>query len=193
MSASMKVKLDPLKKLAARLSSSSLKQSILDVPKDKAVAAIIGQAIGDNFDQSGPGWPPLKLRKGRPLEKTGLLKKSATTPGAQGNIFKIQGTTIEWGTNLIYASLQNKGGVVSVKNAKFLFIPISAKGMKVGPQKDKAAQKKSGLVAGKDMVFKKSVTIQARPFMTIRAIWRARLIEYVMERYLEAIKARIRG
>lgn len=192
MGASMKVNLEVIKRLEQRLSSSSLKGAIMDVPKDKPVAALIGQAIADNFDQSGPGWPPLKIRKGRPLEKSGLLKKSATTPGAQGNIYKVQGTTIEWGTNLLYASLQNNGGVVTAKNSKFLFIPISAKGMKVGPQKDKSAQKKSGLVVGKDMVFKKSVVVPARPFLTMRAVWKKRIYEYVMDRYLSIIGMRIR-
>jgi len=53
------------------------------------------------------------------LQKTGLLKKSVTVPGYSGsnkdgisgrNIFKVEGTNLIWGTDLIYAAIHNKGG-----------------------------------------------------------------------------------
>jgi phage gpG-like protein len=191
MSAVFKVNALAFKNLAKRLSDPSIKRAVYDIMKEKPVAALISQAIADNFDVEGPGWPPLKIRQGKPLQKSGLLKKSVTTPGAKGNIYRVQGTTITWGTNLVYAGIHQNGGEVVAKNSKFLFIPISKKGEKVGPIKDKSARKGSGLKVGRDMIFKKSVMVPARPFLNIRKVWMARIFGYVLQRANNIILQRI--
>lgn len=52
------------------------------------------------------------------LNKTGLLKKTATIPNFTGsnksgqsgsNLYKVEGTNLTWGTNLSYAGIHNKG------------------------------------------------------------------------------------
>lgn len=186
VSASFKVNVDPLVQLAQRIGDSSVREAIKNVPRERAVAALIGQAIADNFDQSGPGWAPLAIRKGKPLQKTGLLKQSVTTPGSQFNIYKVNGSTISWGTKLLYAGIHNKGGTISPKNAKALFIPLTKKAEQVGPLKNKAAQKKSGLKVGVDFAFAKSVTVPKREFLKLRPEWKKRLASYMVSRY-EAI------
>lgn len=180
---SFKINIEALKNLAQRLGDSTLREQIKGVPRERAVAALIGQAIGDNFDQNGPGWKPLAIRKGQPLQKTGLLKKSVTVPDSQFNIYKVNGTTIEWGTKLLYAGIHNKGGTISVKNAKALFIPLTKKAEKIGPLKDKAAQKKSGLKVGVDIAFAQSVNVPKREFLVLRPVWKRRLAEYMIGRY----------
>lgn len=60
MSASFKVEFGGLKKLLSFFTSSPIKEAFRTVARDKAVAALIGQAIGDCFEKEGPGWAPLK-------------------------------------------------------------------------------------------------------------------------------------
>lgn len=172
MAASAKVDVNALKRLAAVLEGPTVRQVFENVVQEKALAAMIGQAIAENFENEGPGWAPLKastirasvskamrkrlqnltdtqllrrehlahktmrslkeqdqlhhldsllfnskkakvMTKFNPmrkiLQKTGLLKKSATMPFATGNIYKVEGTHIIWGTNLSYASVHQHG------------------------------------------------------------------------------------
>ena len=114
----MKVDVTVINLLADKCKSPALKRQLEGIASEKPVAALIGQAIADNFAQGGPGWKPLKIRDGLPLQKSGDLKRSATTPGAPGNIYKTDGTVITWGTNLIYAGIHQRGGTIKAKNGK---------------------------------------------------------------------------
>ncbi len=143
----MKIDIKFLRDLEKKINSPGLQSQLRSLPEKKEVAAIIAQAIGDNFAQQGPGWKPLqaatirssvskKLRKKLSslsdrqilaheakarkkdateaphrmiLQKTGLLKKSVTTPGATENIKKVEGTNLIWGSQLIYAKTHNEG------------------------------------------------------------------------------------
>lgn len=60
MGASLKVDVSRLKTLIANMNSTALRQKINRIMYDKGVAALIGQAVADNFAQEGPGWEPLK-------------------------------------------------------------------------------------------------------------------------------------
>ncbi len=159
-----KLDLSSIKRFAKRFSRDTTYRAFAAVASQKATAALIGQAIADNFDKEGPGWAPLKpatirysiakkLRKSieksvlmqmgyrsrkqlktqilkrnfaarmnhavtetvggvghrKILQRTGLLKRSATTPGAKGNIWKTRGAVITWGSQLTYAKKQNEG------------------------------------------------------------------------------------
>jgi phage gpG-like protein len=68
-----------------------------------------------------------------------------------------------------------------------LFIPLTKKGMSVGPKKSEEDQKSSGLKFGRDFIFKKSVRIPARPFLTIRDSWLEQIYQYALERMVGAI------
>ncbi len=186
MGASMKIDISALKRIAAKFDSPQLRDTVTRLPQEKAVAALVGQAIADNFDQEGPGWAPLKpatirasvgrkikksmgemtdeellkheriARKGwkgadsnpfrRILQKTGLLKKTATMPGFTGskggktgsNIWKTEGSRLIWGTDLIYAGVHQRG------NAKR--------------------------------------KIPARPVLTLRPVWLKQIQDYVVQR-----------
>lgn len=156
--------LSSIKRFAKRFSRDTVYRAFAAVASQKATAALIGQAIADNFDKEGPGWAPLKpatirysiakkvrrnIEKGvlsqmglrsrkqlktqilrrnfaarmneavtqtvggvghrKILQRTGLLKRSATTPGAKGNIWQARGAVITWGSQLTYAHKQNAG------------------------------------------------------------------------------------
>ncbi len=174
MSASMSVDVSGLRILIAKLSDPSLKAQLEALAQEKAVAAMVGQAIAENFENEGPGWEPLKAKtirysvskkmrkqyhgmsdkhilrqeamrrqKGEEphrkiLQRTGLLKKTATIPGFGGmsydkkaktavsgtNIYKTEGTNLIWGTDLVYAGVHNKGlPAKNIPKREFLKIP----------------------------------------------------------------------
>ena len=60
MGASLTVNFKALDRLAQKLKSPIIQQALLNLPKEKAIAALMGQAIADNFDKEGPGWDALK-------------------------------------------------------------------------------------------------------------------------------------
>jgi phage gpG-like protein len=189
LAASFTVNLESLKSLVAKMSDSRLSKRIDNIANEKGASAIVSQAIADNFAVRGPGWLPLKVRKGMPLQKTGLLKRSVTTVGAPGNVHRVEGQSIIYGTNLDYAAVQNFGGTITPKNAKALFIPISKKGERVGPIKDPKDRKgKDKLVYGKDFVLAKSVRVPARPFLVIRPGWQAKLEEWTMTKMISYVR-----
>ncbi len=49
-----------IQRLAKKFSDPAVKREIEMIPARKAVAALVAQAIADNFDKEGPGWAPLK-------------------------------------------------------------------------------------------------------------------------------------
>lgn len=66
------------------------------------------------------------------------------------------------GANVVdYGPIQEEGGTIRPKTAKALFIPISVKGVKVGPVKGGG----SGLVYGEDFIFMQKVTIKPKKYM----------------------------
>jgi phage gpG-like protein len=162
------------------LEDPQVKAAIDRIPQQKAIAAIIGQGIADNFTQEGPGWAPLKAstirgsvakamrqqlkgwtneellkheslarKKGvsgdgalpfrKILQKTRLLYRTATVPDftgssksgkgknaktvSGGNIYRVEGYNIIWGTNLSYAKKMNEGDPEhKVPARKFLYL-----------------------------------------------------------------------
>lgn len=186
-----KVDLSALNKLAAKFADPALKAELERVPQKKAIAALIGQGIAENFQQEGPGWAPLKpatirgslakkMRKAvagmgnkelarydkklraagdnplrRILYKSGLLYKTATTPNfhgsnknmSGGNIYKVEGTNIIWGTDLVYAGAHNKGN----------------------PKKG----------------------IPKREFLTLKDKWKQAIMQFAADEYLEILRRKL--
>lgn len=60
MSASLTIDTSGLKLLIARLEDPSIKAQLEQLPQEKGIAALVGQAIADNFEKEGPGWEALK-------------------------------------------------------------------------------------------------------------------------------------
>jgi phage gpG-like protein len=71
----LKVNLDGLKDLVKRFDDPALKAELNKIPSMKGVAAIISQAIADNFEQEGPGWAPLKVATLRASVKKSVINK----------------------------------------------------------------------------------------------------------------------
>ncbi len=83
----------------------------------QAVATSIIETISlkfvDEEDPYGVAWAKLKVRQGSILRKTGLLNKSIT--------YKINGTYIDFGTNLPYAPTHQYGATIYPKTKKALY------------------------------------------------------------------------
>jgi phage gpG-like protein len=204
--ASFTADLSALNDLLDRLGGSALRAKVEEIPKLKGVAALISQAIKENFDKEGPGWKPLQAGTIRAslakatqkdlkkisdksllaheaansgtdsafrqiLKRKGLLQKSVTTPGAPGNIYRVEGTKIIWGTNLIYARIHNKGGVIKPVNAKALVFPNGHGGV----------------------VFAKKVTIPKREYLKLNDEAVASIMEFALGKIAKAIREVIRG
>lgn len=82
----------------------------------------------------GQKWEPLKHRSGKPLVDKGHLQNSIS--------YRLVGNAVEIGTNMLYAKLQQFGGVIKPKNKQALFFML-----------------------GDKKVFARQVTIPARPFL----------------------------
>lgn len=187
MSSPLTIDASAIQRLAESFGSQAVKNEINSIPQRKAIAALVAQAIADNFNQEGPGWAPLKAstirrsvskkiaeklakmsdsellayeakhRKApdtgkeqparRILRRTGLLMKSVTTPGAKGNLYRVDGTNLVWGTDLVYAAVHNYGD----------------------PKKN----------------------IPQREFLKIRKEWQDKINDYIINEALKIIQAKI--
>lgn len=112
----------------------------------------------DGADNGKPKWAPLVLRSGRPLQKTGTLRKSfapqndGIRPGAgQDSVLIFSGKRVKIGTKLFYAGMMNDG---TTKMPGGVLRPVHAKALKIP------------LGNGKFM-FRKSVKIPARNMNTV--------------------------
>lgn len=101
---------------------------------ERTIAATIQTQVGLRFDAEGAyngheKWLGLKMRQGQILSFTGLLRKSMSPPGAEGNPGpqgfvtskgSIENLLTEVGTKVIYASVHNNGAVIRPKKKQAL-------------------------------------------------------------------------
>lgn len=157
MSASLKIDKRPLDRLIAQIEDGSNRAELARVPQSRAVGALIGQAIADNFAKEGPGWKPLKSGLRPILERSGLLKKTVTTPGVRGNVFRVENDKLIWGTDLVYAGIHNHGGVIKFPGTNNGF---GRKGVRIPAHQ---------------------IRIPKRTFLTLRAEWKKRVSDFIAE------------
>ncbi len=107
----------------------------------------------DGADNGKKEWAPLKLRVGRPLQKSGTLRKSMAPqndgkkPGnGPDTVLAITGDTATIGTKLLYAGMMNDG---TTKMPDGVLRPVRAQALKIP-------------LGGGKFMFRKSVKIPAR-------------------------------
>src|SRR5690606_20982611 len=88
----------------------------------------------------GQRWAPLKLRDGKPLLDTGRLRNSITSR----LVYAGGENSVEIGTNVKYAPVQQFGALIKPRHKKFLLFPGAG---------------------GKGRIAAKQVVIPARPFI----------------------------
>ena len=105
----------------------------------RAVLGVMGakmlEQIQDNFDSqadpvTGAPWPARKRARleggDKLLYRTGALRRSWLQP------FKIAGSSVSLGSNLVYANIQNYGGTVKPKQAQVLCLPLTKEAARAG-------------------------------------------------------------
>ncbi len=73
--ANFTVNLDALEKIQANMTNQNLMNQLRNIVGQREIAAIVAQAIADNFEQEGPGWQPLKAQTIRMSVAKKLRKK----------------------------------------------------------------------------------------------------------------------
>lgn len=156
------------------------------------------------FKSSGQGtWPAVK-RGGNPLWDTGTLARSF------GWSLGMDRKSVVIGNPMKYAALQNFGGTVTPKSAKFLAIPIAKMPKSAKPRDFKntffAKSRAGNLILFENLgtkgrgknktanirplfVMKTSVTIKPRPFMKWFPEMKAKAQEIARASILKAMKA----
>jgi len=119
-------------------------------------------AFASSASPYGAPWLPLKMRQGQPLLDTGRLRNSLT--------YRVQGDTVEVGTNVLYAGVHQSGMTIRAKNAPWLVFKTPTGFAKV-----------------------KEVTIPARPFLPtaeqgLPAEWEAGILDVLEQHVAEALQ-----
>lgn len=196
MGASLRVDASGFTRLAAAFNSPALKATILQIPQRKAVAAIVAQAIADNFEQEGPGWAPLKAatirysvakklqRLIRGKSDAQLARHEAAARHAQSSVQPFRRLLRR--TDLLYKTVTTPGFSGSNKSG--------ANGRNIWKTEG------THLIWGTDLVYagvhqngdsKKG--IPARPYLTIRKQWLLQIQEYILTQAINAVKVGIKA
>lgn len=209
--------------LIRHIESGELRDQLEKLPQEKAIVALVAQAIAENFRDQGPGWKALKpqtirasvskqlkkklskltrkevrefedlhRKKGksssdndrlvslsvkmgakknlvRPaparkiLNRTGLLKQSATTPGGPHNIYRQEGTNLVYGTDLKYAAIHNYGGIIKHPGTTKGF----GKNMKIPPH---------------------NIDMPKREYLLVKDKWMKQIDEYLIEKIVTIVE-----
>lgn len=186
-----------LRKLAKALDNQALRAEVERIPARRAVAAIVAQAIADNFEQEGPGWEPLKASTIRyslakkmrkrlaDMDDEDILrheKKVRKTSSEEDQPFR----KILRKTNLLYRTVTTPGYTGSSKN---------------GQSGANIYRYENGkLIWGTDLVYaavhnkgNTSKGIPQREFLVLRKQWQRRLTMYMLQEYRKLIKGAIKG
>lgn len=148
--------------------SQVLKRTQNTKPLMQQIAGIMMNAVEENFASEGSrlpsgSWPQLAkstLRQLAKKGKTGKMLQRSSGGLASSISAKSTKTTAEVGTNKVYASIHQFGGVVNRKTRSETFKRIR---YKKGTKKGKF---KKGTIKGQGFSFKAyTVTIPARPYL----------------------------
>jgi len=132
-------------------------------PMLEEIGAELKKKVQLNFRSStspdGKPWAPPKARQGKPLVDKGRLRNSID--------YQVDRDSVTIGTNLVYAALQNFGGVIKPKNGKAL----------------------SFVVGGRRVFVKHAITIPAREFLPtsgLPASWSNSILKIISRRLQDA-------
>ena len=199
MSATLKIDVSGLKRLAASLNDPALKSQIMQVPQRKAVAALVGQAIADNFSQEGPGWPGLKAETiRRSLSKK--MQKSIADMTDKELLSHERKARIVGSDTVPHRSILRRTGLL-MRTASTPNYQGSAKsGKKVVSGTNIWKTEGTKLIFGTNLVYAAihnygmpSKGIPQREFMTLRKEWMDKLKEYVIGETFKIIWSAAKG
>lgn len=180
MGTSLTVEFSSLKDLIKELESPVIKEGLNRLPQKRGIAALVAQAIADNFAKEGPGWKPLspatirasvsKKLKAQLSKMTDaeIMKHESNTKGTGGSFRKIlQRTGLLYNT----VTVLNFSGSKNGKQGRNIY---STEGNK--------------LIFGTDLAYAAmhnegdpSRHVPKREFMVIRKIWMEKIEDFVTQ------------
>lgn len=191
MSASMTLDKRALDELVERFHDPLLKREIESIPQRKAVAALVAQAIADNFALEGPGWAPLKPE---------TIRRSVSK-AMQAKLSKMSDEEL-----VLHEKKARKSGKpphrAILRRSGLLFNTVTTPGYtgSIGGKSGKNIWKTEGhnLVWGTDLVYAgvhnygyPAKNIPQREFLVIRKEWMKKLNDYIIEQINQIIKDRL--
>lgn len=196
MGAALTLDTKGLRRLANKLNSPAMRKKLEAIPQKKAVAALVAQAIADNFDQEGPGWAPLKASSIRSSLAKSMRKRLSKMSDAELLRYE-KGARLVGSKDEPNRRILQKTGLLRNTVTKPGFSGSNKSG-----QSGRNIIKTEGtkLIYGTDLVYagvhqngSAKRGIPARPFMTLRAEWKKQLVDYVVEQAFEIIWMGLKG
>lgn len=166
-------------------------------PVMRRLGMVAMRTSAQKFAAQGPGWRPLSratlLRrrgggaKAKILQDTGRLRQSVVSAEQRspGSIYNLQQTSLEIGSNLVYAAIHQFGGVIKQAGGRqgTLNFVRRGKGFRFSTADGRSGRGKRKLVAlqAKFTSGPSSITIPARPFLPTLAEMEDDFIEVVRD------------
>lgn len=205
MRASLTVDTSSLKALIAKYDPKAVGEELDRIIQSKAVAAMVGQAIADNFKEQGPGWQPLKGSTIRRSVSKKLKKSlsSLTDKGIemQEALARKSGNagfrTILRRTGLLMQSATTPGARGNIFRKEqhaivfgtdLIYAGVHNRGLTIKhPGTDKGFGIKGLKIPPHDIKMPK------RKFMRIRKEWHDRIVDFVAEQCFKMLVQRLIG
>lgn len=188
MSASLKIDTKGLQKIIARLDDPSIKAQLENLPQEKAIAAMVGQAIAENFENEGPGWAPLKAATIRQSVSKKLRKHLAAMTDEELLKHEAKARKLGVGPN---RKILQKTGLLK----KSVTIPNFAGSGKNVVAKNIYRTEGKNLVWGTDLIYAgvhnkglPSKNIPKREFLRIPDQWMRSINDFVIGKVLKIVK-----
>lgn len=209
---SFTVKMDGLKAIIAKLDSPELKDQIENVARHKGIAALIGQAIAENFAKEGPGWAPLKsqtirsslskkqrralkLLTGQEISMRERILKKSTRLYYENKILAAINKKAKLGKSM--KSLEPSRAIL--QRSRLLYktatIPGYSGSGKGGSGSNTYRVEGTNIYWGTSLIYAATHNkgapergIPQREFLLIRAEWMARINEFAVDRILQIFR-----
>lgn len=208
MSASLTLDKSGLDNFIARLEDPVIKQELEKLPQNRAVIAIVAQAIADNFTQEGPGWAPLspntirgsvsekkykelsKMTDAELLKHEQKVRKGKTDEEPHRSILRRTGLLMKSVTTPgAKGNIWKTEGHRLIWGTDLVYAGIHNHGGVIKPKNAKMLHWSNR--TGDH--FAKQVTIPKREFLVIRNQWMKVLNEKLLEITTRIIKSRLAG
>lgn len=205
MSASMSVDVSGLKRLILALKDPAIEEELTRLSQDKGIAALVGQAIADNFNQEGPGWQPLSP----------ITIKRSVAKGMQKKLSRLYDSEIVELERLLRTPNKSKMQMLSFHklNAKMKNkSPMTAPTRKIlqvtrllkksvttpGAQHNIYRTDRFNLIWGTDLFYAGVHNygwkqIPQREYLVIRKVWEDQIYDYVLDRSIQIIQTKFGG
>lgn len=189
---SLTVETSDLKKLEAKFSNPSIKETADQMLQQRALAALVAEAIADNFNKEGPGWAPLKPSTIRESVSKKLKKQLSGLSDQQIVVHEKKAK----GTGKSFRKILQRTGLLF----NCATVP-NFSGSKNGVAgKNVYRVEKGKLIWGCDLAYAgihnkgdSKRHIPQREFMVIRNEWKKKLVRYVYQQASQVIKDKIGG